>query len=375
MGKRSAEVELSQFTSSESAADRHARFLETRHFGSLDGLRCIAVLAVIWHHTAAPSYAHSLLATRGMEGVTLFFAISGFLITTLILREKRRRGDMNMGHFLARRSLRIFPLYYAVLALYVVLVVMLESGQEGRAFFENLPYFATYTSNWFVNLDEGRVIFYFAWSLATEEQFYLVWPWFEKWLSGSVASAVMAVALVVRYLVIFGMPGAFAAAGPVQADSFAHTVVASISPAICLGVLVAHALDSRLGFALLRRLVGYRVGSAVLFAAIVVLLSLEDGWAAHLVPVAMVLLVVSCVLAPNHYLSALLNSRVSVQVGTVSYGMYLLHMLGYNALKLVVPSSQGLLLFFAAAVLSWGAATLSFHTFERYFLGFKSRFA
>jgi peptidoglycan/LPS O-acetylase OafA/YrhL len=65
----------------------HAAYRETGFFASLDGLRCLSILAVIWHHTGTRSEA-LLLSQQGYLGVHLFFAISGFLITTLLLRER-----------------------------------------------------------------------------------------------------------------------------------------------------------------------------------------------------------------------------------------------------------------------------------------------
>lgn len=169
-------------TEPEHSITPHERFRSTRFFASLDGLRCLSILAVIWHHTAGHSFDLAL-SRRGHHGVTLFFAISGFLITTLLLREKQRLGDISLRKFYMRRSLRIFPLYYTVLLIYIALVAAMERGTHaGREFWGNLPAYATYTSNWFVDLKGERVIFYFAWSLATEEQFYLVWPWVQKYL-------------------------------------------------------------------------------------------------------------------------------------------------------------------------------------------------
>ncbi|HEY3820819.1 MAG TPA: acyltransferase [Polyangiaceae bacterium] len=92
----------------------HDHFLGTSRFSSLDGLRCLAVVPVVWHHST-PRPPSGLLG-RGPLGVDLFFAISGFLITTLLLRE-RRRGELSVGRFYARRALRIFPAYYLVLGL------------------------------------------------------------------------------------------------------------------------------------------------------------------------------------------------------------------------------------------------------------------
>uniref|UniRef100_UPI0025BF7B9B acyltransferase family protein n=1 Tax=Hydrogenophaga sp. TaxID=1904254 RepID=UPI0025BF7B9B len=142
--------------------NEHERFLALRRFDSLDGLRALAVIAVVWQHTAGKAFSGTPLATIGGEGVTLFFAISGFLITTLLLRERDRRGTIDLRAFYVRRTLRIFPIYYLTLLTYVVLVWTFERDSEaGQEFFSNLPYFFTYTSNWFVELKE-RTIFYFA---------------------------------------------------------------------------------------------------------------------------------------------------------------------------------------------------------------------
>ena len=138
----------------------HESFLAQRRFASLNGLRCLAILEVIWHHASGRRTA---AWGRGV-GVDLSFAISGFLITTLLAREFGRTGTIDVRRFYTRCTLRIFPLYFAVLGLYVLLVLATRRGTpEGAAFIHDLPAFATYTSNWFVPLDGGDTnIFYFA---------------------------------------------------------------------------------------------------------------------------------------------------------------------------------------------------------------------
>src|SRR5690348_12751541 len=83
------------------------------HYPSLDGLRCLAILPIVWHHSTTSDYEGVL--GRGPLGVDLFFALSGFLITSLLLADER-----GLVAFWVRRSLRIFPLYYAVLGAFVV---------------------------------------------------------------------------------------------------------------------------------------------------------------------------------------------------------------------------------------------------------------
>src|SRR6185503_13092808 len=174
-------------------------YRSTKFFGSLDGLRALSILAVIWHHCGWQKVPGEwALAGTGYLGVHLFFVISGFLITTLLLREKEDTGRISLRDFYIRRTLRIFPLYYTVIGLYVVTVFLFEKNPaDAREFFGNLPFFLTYTSNWFVQL-EGRVIFYFAWSLAAEEQFYLVWPTVEKLLGVIAIPAIVGALLLAR---------------------------------------------------------------------------------------------------------------------------------------------------------------------------------
>src|ERR1019366_10367174 len=112
--------------------------------------------------------------------------ISGFLITTLLLREKSEFGKISLKKFYLRRTLRIFPAYYLTLGLFLIACIVPPAlrGEPLTIYLHNLPSFITYTSNWFVypggatvGGQPGRVIFVAAWSLATEEQFYLFWPW------------------------------------------------------------------------------------------------------------------------------------------------------------------------------------------------------
>jgi peptidoglycan/LPS O-acetylase OafA/YrhL len=333
-------------------------FQARRHFGSLDGLRCLSILAVIWHHTGGRAFPDSVLLQHGPYGVSLFFVISGFLITTLLLREKRRNADIGMKNFIVRRTLRIFPLYYTVLLVYTLLVLALEhSSPEGRGFLSNLKYYATYTSNWFVPLTDGRVIFYFAWSLATEEQFYLVWPWVEKFFRPVLA--VPFVALVIAASIYWHVL-AFAAIG--------------------MGVLLAHLLDSPRGHAFAWPLLRWRWAAPSLLLALLGVMAWPA--AGGVTPLAvMTLLVGAAVIREDHWLRPLLTQPVVVKIGQVSYGMYLMHMLAYNVVKkaLLVLGGEGIghwaLVFVLTAAAAYGAAFLSYRYYESIFLSMKHRYA
>jgi len=136
-----------------------------KYFEKIDGLRCLAITFVLIEHFG-PDLGHKI--TAGYYGVDLFFVISGFLITNILVNS--RNGFLSAyGKFVGRRTLRIFPLYYLVLGF--MLAVGYQPARDG------LLYLATYTYNyaWIrFALPMGSLTHF--WSLAVEEQFYLFWP-------------------------------------------------------------------------------------------------------------------------------------------------------------------------------------------------------
>ena len=349
----------------------HQSYLTKKYFGSLDALRCISILAVIWHHAGCDEIFGWHFFSRGNQGVTLFFVISGFLITTLILRERDRTGGISLKDFYFRRTLRIFPLYYAVLALYVVVVFVMERNLEpGKMFFHNLPYYLTYTSNWFVSIEGERVIFYFAWSLATEEQFYLVWPWVEKFFRRSWMFVLIA-ALVLDNAIHFGWLAHLL-------PPLAATILSSVATPILLGVLLAHLLHDPKGF----RWIGTWAGKpwmsiAAGFLAIGVLsIPTTNHWSKLFIDIGFFWLVASFVVNEKHFLAPLCRFRPVVWIGRISYGMYLFHMLCISFARRLpgLGEQSPVLHFLVGTVLVTIVASLSFLLFESYFLRLKERF-
>jgi peptidoglycan/LPS O-acetylase OafA/YrhL len=336
-------------------------YRQTRFFGSLDGLRALSILAVIWHHCGWQKVPGEwALAGTGYLGVHLFFAISGFLITTLLLREKEETGRISLRDFYIRRTLRIFPLYYTVIGLYVVTVLLFEKNSgDAREFFGNLPFFLTYTSNWFIQL-EGRVIFYFAWSLAAEEQFYLVWPTVEKVLGHLAIPAIIGALLLARAIVQETAPDA----------GLWATILISIPPAILGGVMLAHVLHVPRTYAIAEKILG-RVwfGPAALCGLVLAMGLLAPKW---IIWTLMTLLVGAAVVRERNGLP-FLRWRAVAYVGTISYGMYLLHMLCHNVVKRVVPWQE--LWLPATLALTIVVAGISFRYYESRFLALKKRFA
>lgn len=356
-----------QRSAAERADDAFGTYRRIKHFASLDGLRCLSIVWVIGFHCQLTDFWHDVFRT-GQYGVSLFFVISGFLITTLLLREQRANGEISLKAFYLRRTLRIFPLYYAALALYTVLVVVVEHGQERADFFHNLPFFATYTNNWFVDKDASeRVIFAFAWSLATEEQFYLAWPWIvrfsKRWYLPVIAiSGALAFDLCAEGAAALGWLG----------DEHSQTlrILTSIASPICAGCILAYIFDRRASFRFAWRILGHRLSAPLALIAVGV------TYAYQLEPVmilAMVLLVGACCIRNDNGLARLLSNPPVRYVGMISYGIYLLHMLAMNATK-KIRHEHDFLFLAIAFVMSIALASASYWFYEMPFLRFKNRF-
>jgi peptidoglycan/LPS O-acetylase OafA/YrhL len=144
---------------------------DTSHIAGLDGLRAVAALGVVAFHLGLHDTSRLKFVAVGWSGVNLFFVLSGFLITTILLQD--RNNKHYYSPFYLRRSLRIFPIYYLVLS-----IMIFWSVSEGRSVSE-WPRFATFTQNLLLSgkrVSDFAVSLGHTWTLAIEEQFYLLWP-------------------------------------------------------------------------------------------------------------------------------------------------------------------------------------------------------
>ena len=171
------------------------------HLPILDGVRAIAVFLVILYHFGFEN-------SGGAAGVMIFFVLSGFLITWLLLKENAKSGEVSIGGFYKRRALRIFPAFYA----YFALALAIELVRAREVPWQHALSALFYYSNYFGALVHPPPSFVsHTWSLAVEEQFYLLWPcifWlFRKdsrklaWITASIIGCVWIHRAVLHFVV------------------------------------------------------------------------------------------------------------------------------------------------------------------------------
>jgi peptidoglycan/LPS O-acetylase OafA/YrhL len=142
---------------------------------ALDGLRAVAILVLLLYHAGSSTYV--LLLPGGFLGVDVFFTLSGFLITALLLQEWQDTGAVNLIHFYYRRALRLFPAL-TLLLLACLAFIALYPSQLALNTLNEMPYTIFFVQNWLLifqpsPLDSGLLAH--TWSLSVEEQFYLLW--------------------------------------------------------------------------------------------------------------------------------------------------------------------------------------------------------
>jgi peptidoglycan/LPS O-acetylase OafA/YrhL len=280
----------------------YAEFRQARYFPAIDGLRAVSVFMVLAFHSADPIW-HRL---NGHLGVPIFFVISGFLITTLLLREERKAGNIDLKAFYLRRTFRIFPLYYLALAVFTFLTVGMHLGSRPETFLGRIPWFLTYNGEF-----AGAGTFSHGWSLGIEEKFYLVWP----------ALAFLAAPLVRcrAQIVVVLLTASIATAAIPGADYLA------IYAPILAGCSLALLMHSERGYRIAARLASWPMSIPLAATALFLLATnSKDEWQNVPFGMAAALLFPTMVIGPR-WVRWLLSVTWARYVGTLAYGIYLFH--------------------------------------------------
>lgn len=346
-----------------------------RHVPALDGVRGIAILMVMAFHTPGTiPWTHF-----GWAGVDLFFVLSGFLITGVLLDGAAVEGRART--FYVRRVLRILPLYYAGILVSLFVIPLIAPSLEGDAhrLAAHQLWLWTYTANWPIGLqgsDPVAPLPFLAhfWSLAIEEQFYLVWPlviWFaSRKTAVRVAWVVIIGALACRVaLVAFGAP-----------SSTRYFLTPCRLDALGVGALIALWLREEREPIDVERRVRVVGLIACLVLAVLIWRARPFDYDSKLVATlgfsalawAFGWLVTTAALRP----SRILGASPLVMAGRYSYGLYVIHPLIITISVARWPAladtkKDGVIMWVASVLLAW----LSYHGFERRFLKLKDRLA
>lgn len=346
---------------------------------ALDGLRGLAIGLVLLHHCFGPAFSFFWI------GVDLFFVLSGFLITRILLDSVNEKKYLL--NFYGRRVLRIFPLYYACLAVlfFIAPQVFRSTADELRYLFNHQGWYWTYMQNWLIVRDgyaPGRsMILSHFWSLAIEEQYYLVWPFLVLvfrgrkllWLTLVLIVAAMAVRLSGHY----HNPGYYVST---------FTRVDSLLVGALLVLLLQHYRE---------KVVRYL---AILMPVLGILLVGGLAWFRNpdysnpfyvkagytLLALFFAGLVVLCLDTRMNWFRKIMSLRPLIFLGKYSYGLYVFHFPVYWLCRdaflqqlsrfihqdaLAKVGAAGL-----CVLLTTGLALLSFHLLEKPFLRLKRYF-
>lgn len=342
------------------------------YLGGLDGLRAIAVMAVLAYHADTPGWQ------GGFLGVEVFFVISGYLITSILLAEWQTRRRIDLKTFYIRRARRLLPALFALLA-GVALISVIFLPDEVATLRGDIGASLAYVTNWFFIVGQksyfetsGRPsLVQHLWSLAVEEQFYLLWPLLftagMRWLGRRRLLVALLIGTVVSsaLMVVLYHPG--------EDPSRVYYGTDTRAAGILLGSALAFAWTPYR----LRRNVGkfapilLDVLGVVALGVLVVQLMVADQFSDTLyrggfLQVAVVTSVVIAVVAhPAAHLGKLLGIRPLRWIGLRSYGIYLYHwpIFQLTRSELDVPVS-GVALFVLRFGLTFGIAAASYKYLE-----------
>jgi peptidoglycan/LPS O-acetylase OafA/YrhL len=321
---------------------------------------------VLWHH-GRPASELTLLG-RGFLGVELFFVLSGFLIVLLLLRERssNRAGAVSLGRFYVRRAFRILPPFYLLLA-GLTLVGLVAHRSNNGAFFRGLPWQLANLTNWSTTDPQSLSM---SWSLSTEAQFYVVMPLllvitphrFFGWVLGAFAA--------VNVLLWTDLPGAAFSRiyGTRRPDL---EILDTTYMGLVLGAALAYSLTNERTFNRISNIVtikaaGLAIPAAMLATAAWAPLARGGVWRLAF-QLLTTLWVARLVIGPRTDAIGLLDNKITRRIGTVSYSLYLYHLVifGYvfkAAAKLGITTR--IVAFPVACAASYITAECSYRFFE-----------
>lgn len=346
--------------------------MKKTYYLSLDGLRAVAVGIVLLAHAGSP-YPRS-----GGVGVDIFFVLSGFLITMILNTEYDRRQKISLKNFYIRRFLRLYPCLILTCIFFAVLYVITVGQFPGRI----LLIVLTYTANWARALyDANLSLLTHTWSLAMEEQFYLMWPLViislnqhvkRKAISGLILFSGAIFVAYYRFLMV----GAFSVIR-IFFGLDTHFDVIVIGAALSYFVAALPQQKLLLPYS---QVVGYFGApvSVLGLAGIMATITWTDPWMGRfgflLAGLFSATIILDLVAGSHSLFRGFLRIRVLVWTGRISYGLYLWHFPVFYVTQQLFPGIRGFSLFLLKIGFTYLVAAISYYLVEKHFLNLKRHF-
>jgi peptidoglycan/LPS O-acetylase OafA/YrhL len=360
--------------------------LKHTYYPALDGLRTIAVGIVLCAHGGVTWFR------SGGVGVDIFFVLSGFLITTILSGEWARTGAINFRNFYARRFLRLAPALFLTCAVVAVAKPLFGEAFPGT----DIALALSYTSNW-AQAFYGYHLTWLnhCWSLAIEEQFYVIWPLVILGVERVGRSPAAKAGLLLGGAAVIAVYRAWHVG--VWTDERLNFGLDTRMDSLMTGAALAYAVaafrDSPWASELARagsgaskranplsRLLGWflaplALATLFLIPNIVTWYSPWMGWIGYVLVTGLAATVVADLVVGRHSLLApVLAARPMVFVGKISYGLYLLHLPVYYAVEKLIPAAPLVVRLGWKVGVSLALATASYYWVEKRFLKLKGKF-
>ena len=345
------------------------------HLKGLNGIRAIAAMTVVISHVLEKINGFGLPAIDhywdfSAYGVTMFFALSGFLITYLLLLEKNKHATINIKNFYVRRILRIWPLYYVYFLIAIFFTYLYFENAIGAT-----AWLYVFLSANIVNALHASIpLLVHFWSLGVEEQFYLFWPWLIKITSPLKTVIVFTVCFLIVKLIV----------RVVAVDSVAYQLV-YFTRFDCMSIGAMGAILYYNGINWFRQIMVHPITQiiswGVLIASVKLFTLLPDIITHELIAAITVVIIVNSAFNPKPVIN--LENRVFDFLGKISFGIYVYHILIIFLLQKSISGFisemtapvQFVIIFLTVILSTIITAYLSYRFFESPFLKLKYKFS
>lgn len=349
--------------------------MKLRYYDNLDGIRAIAALMVMVFHffqnnPLGLNYPFlTKVSVFGQTGVTLFFVLSGFVITRILIANKNEKKYFS--NFYGRRALRIFPLYYAYLFISYFLFPLIFNTKVPN--FSQQIYYYAYLQNFAITFNWNAVGPGHFWSLAVEEHFYFFWPIIVYYinvrqLTYSIFIIIIGSILLRYYMLTHGYDVFY----------FTFTRFDSIASGALLAIIEnKKKISERSRIVFLLIFIVFLVSSILIWTVF----TGEGNFMIQIIKFTLIFSIYFSLIGfvisdeKSSFTTKLLSNNILIYIGKISYGLYVFHPFAYHTIDYFFEINNLLLDFVLKITLTIVISSVSFYTIESFFLKFKNRFA